>query len=395
MGQLLHVCLYNTDPEASAEMTAQLQALNFVRLVPEVNTPDGLATVLHDYEVNLVVFHLDPKPESIIEVIEQVSTRYPAVALIAIGSNTSPKDILAPIRAGCDQFVCKPIDPADLASAVGRVAAKRLLSRTKGRCICVTGSSGGAGATSIACNLALEISQVTDTDCALVDLDLQFGDAALNFDAEPKYSFYDVAEAGAGIDRTVLAGSLTKLPCKISLLARPHSLDQCEYVSPEVVHRVIELLTSTHENVVVDCPRRLDHHNSVAFKHADLVLIVCQLLVPSVRNAHRFYEALIRWGIPEDRVEIVVNRWDSSARRVEMKDIEDMFGKPVYATVPNDYQFVARSLDLGRPIAALDRNNPVRSSIRKVARRIVADPAEKTKAGGKLAKKGLLSRLFE
>ncbi len=397
MGQLLHVCLYNNDPDGSAELLAHLQSLNFVRLVPEVSTPDDLATVLQDYEVNLVVFHLDPKPAPIIEVIDQVSTRYPGIALLGIGSNTSPKDILAPMRAGCDQFVCKPIDPADLANAVGRVASKRLLSRTKGRCLCVTGSSGGAGATSIACNLALEISQLTDTECALVDMDLQFGDAALNFDAEPKFTLSDLAETAGNLDRTSLAGSLTKLPCKVALLARPTRIEQCEHITPEVVHRMIDLLTTTNENLVIDLPRHIDALNFVAFKQADLILIVCQLVVPSVRNAHRYYETIIRSGIPEDRVQVVVNRFDSGSRRIDTKDLEETFGKPVYATIPNDYQFVARSLDLGRPIAALDRNNAVRSSIRKIARRIVSDTTETSgkAAKPKEAKRGLLSRLFE
>ncbi len=393
MSQLLHVCLYNSDPEASAELQNHLKVLNFVRLVPEACTPDELARVLHDYEVNLIFFHLDPNPEPVIEVIDQVSTRYPAIALIAVSKRTDPKDILAPMRAGCDQFVCKPIDPTDLANAVARVASKRLLSRTQGRCICVTGSSGGAGGTSIACNLALEISQITDTECALFDMDVQFGDSAVNFDIEPKFSLFDVAQSGSELDRTVLTASLTKLPCKVSLLARPQMIEQCEAITPELIHRVIELLTSSHENVVVDAPRHLDPCTYVAFKHADLILIVCQLLVPSVRNAHRLYETLIRSGIPQERVEVVANRCDSSSRRIQVADLEQMLNKPVYATVPNDYQGVARSLDLGRPIAALDRSNAVRNAIRKIARRITTDPVDSQKKAGS-AKRGLLSRLF-
>jgi pilus assembly protein CpaE len=393
MGQLLHVCLYNTDPQASEELQNHLKALNFVRLVPEVGSPDDLAKVLHDYEVNLIFFHLDPHPDPVIDVIDQVATRHPAIALVAISKKTGPKEILAPMRAGCDQFVCRPIDATDLANAVARVASKRLLSRTQGRCICLTSSSGGAGATSLSCNLALEISQLTDAECALFDLDLQFGDAALNFDIDCKYSLFDVAQSGGELDRSLLATSLTKLPCKVSLLARPQMVEQCEVITPEVVHRVIELLTSTHENVVMDVPRDITPCSYVAFKQADVVFIICQLLVPSVRNAQRLYDTLTRIGIPQDRIEIVVNRSDSSSRRIQAADLEHMLNKPVFAMVPNDYEGVARSLDLGRPIAALDRSNAVRNAIRKLARRIVSDPADPT--GKKTpSKRGILSRLF-
>jgi pilus assembly protein CpaE len=392
MAQILHVCLYNTDPSASAGLLEHLRQLNFVRLVPEASSPEHLASILQDFEVNVIFFHLDPDAQAVIEVIDQVATRFPSVALVAISDRKSPQDILAPMRAGCDQFVCKPIDLEDLANAVARVASKRLLGRTQGRCICVTNSSGGAGATSIACNLALEIGQLSDVECALMDLDVQFGDAALNFDIEPKYSLFDLVHAGADLDRTILTGCLTKLPCKVSLLTRPHTIEQSESVTPEVIHRVIELLTSTHENVVIDVARHLDPTTFVGFKHADLILIVCQLLVPSVRNAHRLYDTLVRTGLPPDRVEVVVNRFDSTAQRVEVADLEQMINKPVFAKVPNDYQGVARSLDLGRPIAAVDRSNAVRNAIRKIARRIISDPAaEKSKTP---AKRGLLSRLF-
>ncbi|MEK6674698.1 MAG: hypothetical protein AABZ47_03480 [Planctomycetota bacterium] len=393
MSQLLHVCVFNTDPEASSELLGPLQSLNFVRMVPEVSTADELAQALQEYEVNLIVFHLDPVPAPIIDVIDQVATRYPTIATIAISSRTGPNEILAPMRAGCDQFVCKPIDQGDLASAVGRVASKRLLGRTQGRCICVTSASGGAGATSIACNLALEIGQLTDTECALFDLDLQFGDVALNFDTEPEYSLFELAEAGTSLDRSLLTRTLTKLPAKVSLLTRPQSIDQCEAITPDLIHRVIQLLTASHENVIVDVPRRFDSTTFAAMKQADLVFIVCQLLVPSIRHAQRYRDTMVRFGIPADRIEFIVNRFDQSTKGVQLNDLAETFQKPIYATVPNDYQFVARCLDLGRPVAAVDRSSAVRVAIRKFARRITSDTTSESKKNlGE--KKGFLSKLF-
>jgi pilus assembly protein CpaE len=393
MGNLLHVCLYNADPDAAQELKSAIQSLNFVRLTAEVSSPEALAAALKEATVNLVFFHLDPDVAAVVEVIDQVSTRYPGLALIAISHETGPEAILAPMRAGCDQFVCEPIDPADLATAVGRVASKRLLSQPKSRCICLTGASGGAGATSLACNLALEIAHLTDKECALVDLDLQFGDVAINFDSEPKYTLYDLAAAGADLDHTILTSTLTKLPCKVALLSRPEMIEQHEAVTPDAIHRVIELLTANYENVIIDLPRHMDPCAAAALVHADLVLIVCQLLVPSVRNAKRYFNALIQMGIPEERLQIVVNRGDSRAGgRLTVKDIEETSRKPVYACIPNDYQFVARSIDFGRPIAALDRNSPVRAAIRKMARQITVGPGSEKRE--KSARRGFLSRLL-
>ena len=392
MSNLLRVCLYNTDPESSRELTDPIRALNFVRLVAEVGNPDNLATALQEHAVNLVFFHLDPDPDPVVDVIDELATRYPELPLIALSHQMGPDAILAPMRAGCDQFVCEPIDPADLASAVSRVTSKRLLATPRSRCICITGSTGGAGSTSIACNLALEIGNVTGRDCALIDLDIVFGDVALNFDCEPKYDLNDLAVAGADLDDSILSSALKTLPCKVSILSRPEIIGQYELITADTIHRVIEMLKRSYEHIVIDTPRDLNAWTTAALANADLIFIVCQLLVPSIRNAKRYYDILLQMGIPDERLEFIVNRTDGRSGRVTVKDIEASVKKPVFACIPNDYQFVARSIDFGRPIAALDRNSPVRAAIATMAKRVTA--GAKPKSGEKDQRRGFLGRFL-
>ncbi len=60
MSNLLHVCLYNTDPGASEELGNAIRSLNFVRLLAEVSTAAELNQFLHSSAINLIFFHLDP-----------------------------------------------------------------------------------------------------------------------------------------------------------------------------------------------------------------------------------------------------------------------------------------------------------------------------------------------
>ena len=342
-------------------------------------------------DIHLVFCHLDPNPSEVLRVVEQLATRFPDVALIAISHERGPDAIIAPIRAGCDQFVCEPIDDKDFASAVARVVSRRLLGRAKNRCICVTGASGGVGATSIACNLALELAQVTETKCALVDLDPQFGDVATNFDCDPQYTIYHLATSGTEIDDAVLQKVLRNVNNGVHVLARPDLLEQHDMVTPDFLHHAIDVLTKSFETVVIDLPRRVDMYSFAATSQADLILIVCQLVVPSIRNAKRYYDGLVRYGIPAERIEVVVNRGDSSGGRITIDDLESLIEKPVYCCIPNDYQFVARSLDFGQPVASLDRHNPVRAAIRKIAAKIVGESSGEE---GDEARKGFFSRLL-
>ncbi len=373
MSVTLHACLYDAGTDAADERRSQIQALNFVRLVAEVRTPDQLIATLDGSGIHLVFFHVGPEPAPVLELIDHVARQYPELALIALGHKTEPEAILAPIRAGCDQYVCEPIDHDDLASAVARVASKRLLQRGKSRCICVVGASGGMGTTSIACNLAMELAAMTEKRCALVDLDLQFGDVAAQFDCEPRYTLHDVAVTTGQLDRAVLENVLTDLPCHVSILPRPEGIDQYEDVTSDVVHDTVELLLSMYETVVIDVPKRLDPITFAALGRADRIMLVCQLLVPNVRNTNRFFEAMKQAGIATDHIEVVVNRDDSSGGRITTKDLENIINKPIFARIPNDYQFVAQSLDFGQPIAGEEKGNPVRTELRKIARQIVTD----------------------
>jgi len=62
MANLLRVCVYNEEAEASDTLLSQIGALSFVRIVAEVSDPEALATNLQGGGINLVFFHLDPDP---------------------------------------------------------------------------------------------------------------------------------------------------------------------------------------------------------------------------------------------------------------------------------------------------------------------------------------------
>lgn len=391
MSSQLHACLYNTEPESTQELMDHIRSLKFIRMVGEVSTSDELIGAITEGSVKLVFFHLDPNSKAIVNVIDHISTRFPDLALIAVSHQSDPMAIIGPMRAGCDQFVCEPIDDVDLAHAVTRVVTRRFSGGPRSKCICVTGTSGGAGTTTIACNLAMEIGNLVDRECALIDLDLQFGDVASNFDSEPRYNLFDLAESADQLDRSILMSAIESLPCKVAILSRPEVIEQSELVTTDVIRHVIDMMRGIYENLVIDLPSQITSQTTAALEQADLVLIVCQLLVPSIRNAKRYGDMLLRSGMPEDRIEFVLNRSDGKSDRISMKDLEEAVKKPIFASIPNDYQYVARSIDYGRPIAAIDRNNPVRSAIRKMAERICADH-DQLKDGS--SSRGFFSRLL-
>ena len=86
MSSILHVCIFNTEPESSEELKAHIGALNFVRIVAESAKPDELAKLLHDSPVILVFFHLDPLwAHAAIDFVGTPQTAAPALAALRKG----------------------------------------------------------------------------------------------------------------------------------------------------------------------------------------------------------------------------------------------------------------------------------------------------------------------
>jgi pilus assembly protein CpaE len=244
----------------------------------------------------------------------------------------------------------------------------------------------------VASNLGLELAHLLERPTALVDLNLEFGDIACAFDCEPTYSVADLCRSGSELDRTMVEAAMHVLPCNVHLLARPAKIQDAPEVAPEAVEKLLVLLSGVYSNVVVDLPRGFNFFSATAVERADLVLIVAQLTVPSIRNARRIYELLRQMNANMDNVEIVLNRYKADFQRITREDVERHFRRPVFGVIPNDYRQVAACLDFGHPILANSPKSPARVAIHEMAKKIAAE--FKSEEASSPQRKGLFGRLL-
>jgi pilus assembly protein CpaE len=306
------------------------------------------------------------------------------VSVLGVSRRTDPQTIISAMRAGCGQFVTWPIEVNDLNEAIERIRSSRVQTVQTSKRICIVGSAGGAGATTIACNLAIELGHLAGLRSALVDMNLEFGDVCASFDCAPSFSVADACREGVEIDRLLLSKAMLELPCQVSILAAPKTIQEVHEIVPENIASMFKVMAGVFPYVVADLPRSYAYLSCAALEDADYVLIVTQLGVPFIRNASRIIEYLKSLGVSDKHVEIVLNRCNSAIDRITPEDVAAHFGKPIFAMVPNDYRRVQSALDLGHPIVADAPSSPARLAIRKMARKIAGveeqeeSPAETT-----------------
>jgi pilus assembly protein CpaE len=370
----LRVCLYSQADQTDEPFRAPFAQLSDVRIVAECPDWQHLQEFLHCGGFDVVIVSLDSVPDNGSSLlVQRIAEVAPECAIIGVSQNTHSDAIIAAMRAGCNQFVRSPIDPEDLHSALNRVKQTHVPVVEGCQRICVVGASGGTGATTVACNLAMELAHVTQCRCALVDMNLQFGDVACSFDVTPRYTIADVCGNASQIDRTLLESALEAVPCEVSILARPEKVEMAEEVTPVAVDEMFRVMAQMFPFVVVDLPRHFSPAATATLAGADRVLIVSQLTVPHLRNTTRIYEHLVQLGANEEHIEIVLNRCNANFERIKPKEVEKHFGRPVFAVIPNDYKRIGASRDLGHPIMTDSPTSPARLAIQDMARRLATE----------------------
>jgi len=389
MASPLRVCLYNqasSTDDSSREsffghpdtgdqpFGAPFRPLPELEIVAECATWQQLQECLLARSIGAVIVNLDACPdENGRSVIQHIAEIAPECGIIGVSRDAQPDTIIGVMRAGCSQFVRWPVDPVDLSSAIHSVRQKFQPLVQGCHRVCVIGSSGGTGATTVACNLAMELVHVSERRCALVDMNLQFGDVACSFDVTPRYTVADVCHSGSEIDRTLLESALEVLPCGVSILARPEKMDVAHEVTADGVEQMFRVLAQMFPFVVVDLPRHFNPPAVAALSGTDRVLIVSQLTVPNLRNATRIYQHLVELGANEDHIHLVLNRGNASFDRIKPEEVRKHFGRPIFATIPNDYKRIGASRDLGHPIMSDAPNSPARLAIQEMAKRLVVE----------------------
>ena len=203
------------------------------------------------------------------------------VPIVATARDLCPATVRQLLREGVADFILQPIDPAEvldvLRSADHKARRRQQRSRAQGRVLTFSRATGGAGATTLAVNVAhaLARSQRQAKVC-LIDLDLQFGAAALQLDLDPTTGVFDIAQARQSFDPALFLSSLLEHRSGLRVLPSPSAPISLEALEPAVVNALLELARVEFDYVIVDLPCALTNWTETVLSHSDLMYLVAQ-----------------------------------------------------------------------------------------------------------------------
>ncbi len=334
---------------------------NIVRELTRYPRVDDLAGIMEaDYDV--VVVDLDPNPEQALDVVENLCGRNSSVTVMVYSGSTDSELLVRCMRAGAREFLTEPVLPGSVGEALVRASVRRdevrRHKRATGKLLVFVGAKGGSGVTTVASNFAVAMAQHAGSKVALIDLDLQLGDAALTLGLATKFTAVDALENVNRLDSEFLSVLMAKHSSGLAVLGAPDRIPATQ-PSQDGIEKLLRVAREDFGHVIVDAGSHSIDMYEALVEIASTVYLVTQVSVAELRNSNRFVARYFN-GREDEKLEIVLNRY--LARNVEIDDaaITKALTKPAKWKIPNDFVAVRRAQNTGTPIV-VEKNNLARA----------------------------------
>jgi len=285
------------------------------------------------------------------------------------------------VRAGALDVIPLPLSLDELESSLAPLKeqlekARQAATSRNAKLVSVLKSVGGVGATALMSQLAIRFAAheaAHGRHACLIDLDLQFGDAAFQLGLNPKYTLLDLLEAGARLDGDLLRATTAEHSSGLKVIASPPDMMPIEGVSTDHLLQIVELATREFGSVFLDLPANWTNWSLSLVARSDLVLLVTELTVASINRAKRQLMLLETQDIGDVDVRIIVNRFDKAmARTVRLADVREALGRDVSYIVANDFCLMRSAIDRGIPIGQIKHKCPLQADLDKLEAGIAA-----------------------
>ncbi len=345
---------------------------NIETLAPIKDFSQIVETLSNTQGKSIFIVDLSTGKQEKLDLILSVSKQCPNCSVLALSDNPSVDLIIRIMRAGAKEFVPVPIIKNEFLDSVNKLISRFEEPKRNNKCkiISVFSNKGGIGKTSLASNLALELSKITKENVALIDLNFQMGDITTFLDLKPSFNISYMLENLDKINETFLLSTLEKYKnSSVYVLADPPYFKQADNIQPKQITKLFNTLKDTFSYIIVDAEASFDGKNIAALDNSDIILLVTVANLPALRNTQRCLELFEKLGYDKGKTKIVVNRYMENDE-IKEEDVEKVLSRKVYWKIPNNYFAVMSAINKGVPVSILNSSTNVAQSYKDLAQHI-------------------------
>lgn len=338
----------------------------------ENDYPEAYKKIANYQGKSILLADLSTYKQQKLELILKVTKECKSCKVLALSDNPSVDLIIEIMRAGAKEFVPIPIIKSEFFESVNKLLSEFNETKKTNNCkiISVFSNKGGIGKTSLATNLALELSKITKENIALIDLNFQMGDITTFLDLKPSFNISYMLENLDKINETFLLSTLERYKkTSLYVLADPPYFKQADNIQPRQITKLFNTLKETFSYIIVDAEASFEGKNIAALDNSDLVLLVSVANLPALRNTQRCLELFEKLGYDKEKVKIIINRYMENDE-IKEADIEKVLSKKIYWKIPNNYFAIMTAINKGIPVSEINDSTNIARSYKDLAQYI-------------------------
>ena len=377
------VVVLTADEEFDRSARATFGASNAIELTIVPGQIAECGDTLDVAGATVVVVDLDAGSDAEMQALTRLMARvqaWPPVVAVTQSFDENMARILLQMRVA--DFLVKPVAAIDLVRACARVSQSShagSATPTEAKIYTFLPAVGGAGVTTLAVQTAMLMlnsggPRAKPSTC-LLDLNFQNGTAADYLDLEPRLNLAEIEPRPDRLDRQLLEIMLSYHASGLAVIAAPNRPAEMRSFDPDVVTRLLDLVSANFDYVVFDMPRTWFSWTDSVLLGSNNLFIVSETTVPSLRHAKQLVAAIKERLGDGPNPQVIVNRFEhrmfsSGLRR---GDLVQTLGDAFVAAIPNDYSLVREAIDRGIPLDEVKPGNKITAALKKM----MADATEK------------------
>jgi len=336
---------------------------------------------LLEHGCDAYIVEIDSDIDVALDLVETICSRKPSATVIVYSALNDPDRLVSSMRAGAREFLTGTLVAGPMRDALGRAAARSSsfsLKRALGKIIVFWSAKGGSGVSTMAANFAIALRAETSEPVLLADLNPQLGDLSVLLSVTSRFTIGDALKSAKRLDSEFLATLVTEHSSGVSVIAAPDVFSPSSPIDEPAVAKFLDLARNQYPWVVIDAGPSLGAGVESVFEMANLIYLITQLDIPSLRSTQLFISYMQAEADP--RIEVVVNRFDP--RRTEFDDerVAKALGLKPKWKIPNDYAAAHKAANTGN--ALIHENSPISQSLRQLARSACGKPAQAARKKG-------------
>jgi pilus assembly protein CpaE len=334
----------------------------------------GIATAIEVYgsmpTPNVIILESRPGNDILIQLDDLSGVCDPGTRVVVIGSEEDDAPYRELVRRGVNDYIVGPVDTLDVVRSICSLFSASQAAVT-GRVIAIVGAKGGVGASTVAHNVAWMIARDLALDSVVIDLDLAFGTASLDYNQDPLQGIANAVFQPDRPDTALVERLLAKCSDRLSLLAAPATLDRVYDFGAEAFDAIIDTLRMTTPCIVLDIPHQWSGWTKRALVGADDILIVAEPDLPNLRNAKNMLN-ILKAQRPNDRPPLYCLNQVGMPKRPEIEAGE--FAKAIesrpIAAIPFDSRMFGTASNNGQMIAEISASHRTTLLFQEIAEQL-------------------------